>query len=37
MTRPDGLLKQTIYYPLQLFSTLMKGGHLIQLPVMPDV
>nr|XP_019049579.1 alpha-N-arabinofuranosidase [Kwoniella bestiolae CBS 10118]OCF28509.1 alpha-N-arabinofuranosidase [Kwoniella bestiolae CBS 10118] len=37
MTRPDGILRQTLYYPLQLFSKYMKNGHLLQLPSFPDV
>ena len=36
MTRPDGMLLQPTYYPLQLFSKYMKGGRLLQLPVQPD-
>ncbi|OCF32811.1 alpha-N-arabinofuranosidase [Kwoniella heveanensis BCC8398] len=37
MTSPDGILKQTLYYPLRLFSRYMKNGHLLQLPNFPDV
>ncbi|WWC86548.1 uncharacterized protein L201_001425 [Kwoniella dendrophila CBS 6074] len=37
MTRPDGILRQTLYYPLELFSRYMKNGHLLQLPSFPDV
>ncbi|WWC58875.1 uncharacterized protein I303_101420 [Kwoniella dejecticola CBS 10117] len=37
MTRPDGILRQTLYYPLELFSKYMKHGHLLQLPSFPDV
>ncbi|OXG41202.1 alpha-N-arabinofuranosidase [Cryptococcus neoformans] len=37
MTKPDGIVRQTLYYPLQLFSKYMKNGHLLQLPVFPDV
>ncbi|OCF54383.1 alpha-N-arabinofuranosidase [Kwoniella mangroviensis CBS 10435] len=37
MTRPDGILRQTLYYPLALFSKYMKNGHLLQLPSFPDV
>ena len=36
MTTPDGILKQTTYYPLRLFSRYMKNGHLLQVPNMPD-
>ncbi|WRT64407.1 uncharacterized protein IL334_001339 [Kwoniella shivajii] len=37
MTRPDGILRQTLYYPLELFSKYMKHGHLLHLPSFPDV
>ncbi|KAL7423606.1 hypothetical protein Q5752_001187 [Cryptotrichosporon argae] len=37
MTRPDGILKQTTYYPLELFAKYMKNGHLLALPAQPDV
>ncbi|TYJ51988.1 hypothetical protein B9479_007413 [Cryptococcus floricola] len=37
MTNKDGIVRQTLYYPLQLFSKYMKDGHLLQLPVFPDV
>ncbi|KAK4687585.1 alpha-L-arabinofuranosidase, partial [Tremellales sp. Uapishka_1] len=37
MTSPDGILRQTLYYPLKLFSRYMKGGHLLQIPLFPDV
>ncbi|KAK8850310.1 hypothetical protein IAR55_004227 [Kwoniella newhampshirensis] len=37
MTRPNGILKQTLYHPLALFSKYMKNGHLLQVPSFPDV
>ncbi|WVQ82791.1 hypothetical protein IAT38_004923 [Cryptococcus sp. DSM 104549] len=37
MTRPDGILYQTTYYPLRLFSNYMKDGRLLQLPAMREV
>lgn len=36
LTRPDGVLKQCTFYALQLFSTLMRDGHLLQVPDLPD-
>jgi len=36
LTKPDGLLKQCTFYPLQLFSKYMRDGYLLQVPDMPD-
>jgi len=36
LTTADKVLRQTTFYPLQIFSRYMKGGHLLQLPSFPD-
>lgn len=36
ITKPDGILRQSTFYVLQLFSTLMRDGYLLQVPSMPD-
>ncbi|EPQ31923.1 uncharacterized protein PFL1_00122 [Pseudozyma flocculosa PF-1] len=37
LTSPDGLLFQTTYWPLRLFSKYMKNGHLLNLGFTPEV